>query len=130
LLLYKANQLDSIAACQITLINASSLSGTMSSNTLEKMQGTPVVEATAKASVITPSVDPETDSVEKNENFLPFGPKLYAIVASLMLGVFCMALDNTASRVTSLTISPYPNTKFASRSSRWSFPRLLMNSRH
>lgn len=37
----------------------------------------------------------ETQSVEKYDGYLPWGPKLFAIVGSLMLGVFCMALDNT-----------------------------------
>ena len=35
-------------------------------------------------------------------NYIPFGPKLFLIVASLMLGVFCMALDNNVCTLVAL----------------------------
>ena len=38
-------------------------------------------------------VDPSND--EEKDEYLPMGPRLILIVASLMLAVFCMALDNT-----------------------------------
>lgn len=41
------------------------------------------------AAAADPSSGGETD------NYLPIGPRLFLIVASLMLAVFCMALDNT-----------------------------------
>ena len=43
----------------------------------------------AAAAVVDPSNDEEKDQ------YLPMGPRLILIVASLMLAVFCMALDNT-----------------------------------
>ena len=45
--------------------------------------------AAAAAAAADPSSGEETD------NYLPIGPRLFLIVASLMLAVFCMALDNT-----------------------------------
>ena len=39
------------------------------------------------------AVDPTNG--EKEDEYLPMGPRLILIVASLMLAVFCMALDNT-----------------------------------
>ena len=36
-------------------------------------------------------------ALERTVSYLPLGPKLYLIVVSLMLAVFCVALDNTVS---------------------------------
>jgi hypothetical protein len=38
--------------------------------------------------------DNAVDAPDDSANHLPMGPRLYLIVASLMLGVFCVALDN------------------------------------
>ncbi|TVY22562.1 Efflux pump [Lachnellula hyalina] len=39
-------------------------------------------------------VDAAGESSEDGGNYLPMGPRLYMITLSLMLGVFCVALDN------------------------------------
>jgi len=36
----------------------------------------------------------DTDATDVSDNYLPMGPRLYLIIASLMLGVFCISLDN------------------------------------
>ncbi len=41
------------------------------------------------------AIAPEPRNGEEIEQYLPMGPRLILIVASLMLAVFCMALDNT-----------------------------------
>ncbi|KFY09134.1 hypothetical protein V492_05588 [Pseudogymnoascus sp. VKM F-4246] len=43
----------------------------------------------------TKSEEPVADDDEAD--YLPMGPKLYLIVFSLMMAVFCVALDNTVS---------------------------------
>ena len=40
------------------------------------------------------TVEPAVAKQDDEANHLPIGPRLMLIVASLMLGVFCMALDN------------------------------------
>ncbi|KAJ8069761.1 hypothetical protein OCU04_000180 [Sclerotinia nivalis] len=40
------------------------------------------------------AVDAAEPTADGQENYLPMGPRLYMITASLMLGVFCVALDN------------------------------------
>lgn len=39
----------------------------------------------------------EADADDDEADYLPMGPKLYLIVFSLMMAVFCVALDNTVS---------------------------------
>lgn len=48
------------------------------------------------ATVVDKDIKDE-DSVSDDEeaDYLPMGPKLYLIVFSLMMAVFCVALDNT-----------------------------------
>lgn len=41
---------------------------------------------------------PPEGKQEEEPEFLDWGWRLFVIVASLMLGVFCMALDNTVSQ--------------------------------
>ena len=46
-----------------------------------------------EAAAAVAAADPSNG--EETEKYLPMGPRLILIVASLMLAVFCMALDNT-----------------------------------
>jgi hypothetical protein len=42
-----------------------------------------------------PKADVNLTNHEEPPNFYPIGPKLILITISLMLAVFCLALDNT-----------------------------------
>lgn len=65
------------------------------------------------ATVIDADTKSEDTAVADDEeaDYLPMGPKLYLIVFSLMMAVFCVALDNTVSpppRGKSLSYLPLP----------------------
>ncbi|KMU79283.1 hypothetical protein CISG_07714 [Coccidioides immitis RMSCC 3703] len=57
-----------------------------STSVLSSLDGSPLSSENEKS-----SIDEKGDGVD----YLPIGLRLIGIVVSLMLGVFCMALDNT-----------------------------------
>ena len=50
---------------------------------------------------------PAGDGGDSTENYMPMGPRLYLITFSLMLAVFCVALDNTVRSSPKLRLSTY-----------------------
>lgn len=69
-------------------------SGSMTSNSMKEVNNEIPVVPAEKEEIMPeetiPSVDPND-----SENYLPFGTQLALITFSLMLAVFCVALDNT-----------------------------------
>jgi hypothetical protein len=56
------------------------------------------VETDEKSASAPAPVDPGVESDDDPEaDYLPMGPKLILITVSLMMAVFCVALDNTVS---------------------------------
>ena len=68
-----------------------------SSKTSVTLEGENDFNEAVKDVVLENFADSAAANDETTLNYLPMGPRLFLIVGSLMLAVFCMALDNTVS---------------------------------
>lgn len=76
----------------------------------------------------TASFDVDSQHEDNDEaQFYPMGLQLAVITISLMLAVFCVALDNTVQSIPSYQ-NHYVITNMSRRSWQWLFPKSPINS--